>query len=205
LRRKEGGGRGSSRGPSASQASHAPPVTPPPPPTSCHRTRSPHQPPPDPEGRRGKREQSRPNGLLGCPHTLHPPRLLRRPAAIKCDRRADQPLQPKGETEEGGATEANGGPPRLLSHPPRRHRYPTCSRQASARRFSLPPSPATEPPDPASLRRPPAGSSLLVLPGAASPPKRTSPNRIYRPATRPAPSDLRPAAQHEKTRPRTPA
>jgi hypothetical protein len=55
------------------------------------------------------------------------------------------------------------------------------------------------------LRRPPAGSSLLALPGAASPPKRTSPNRVYRPAARPALSNLRPTAQHEKTRPRTPA
>jgi hypothetical protein len=48
LRHKEGGGRGGSQGPSASQAAHtasrAPPVTPPPP-TSCHRARSPHQPP----------------------------------------------------------------------------------------------------------------------------------------------------------------
>jgi hypothetical protein len=192
--RHEGGGRGSSRDPSTSQAAHtasrAPPVTSPPP-TSCHRARSPHQPPPDPEGRRGKREQPRPNGLLSCPHTLHPPRRLRRPAATEGDRRADQPLQPEGETEEGGAAEANGGPPRLLSHPPRRHRHPTCSRRASAHRRPLLSSPA--------------GSSLLALPGAASPLKRMSPNRIYRPATRSTPSDLRPAAQHEKTRPRTPA
>jgi hypothetical protein len=198
LRHEEGGGRGSSRG---SSASHAPLVVPPPP-TSCHRARSPHQPPPDPEGRRGKREQPRPNGLPGCPHTLHPPRRLRRPAATEGDRRADQPLQPEGETEEGGAVEANGGPPRLLSHPPRRHRHPTCSRRASAHRRPLPSSPAAEPPDPASLRRPPAGSSLLALPGAASPPhgssppKRTSPNRIYRPAARPAPSDLCPTRKN---------
>jgi hypothetical protein len=111
LRHEEGGGRGSSRGPSASCA---PPVAPPPP-TSCHRARSPHQPPPDPEGRRGKREQPRPNSLPDCPHMLHPPRRLRHPAATEGDRRADQPLQPEGETKEGGAAKANGGPPRLLS------------------------------------------------------------------------------------------
>jgi hypothetical protein len=212
LRREEGGGRGSSRGPSASQAahvaSHAPPVAPPPP-TRCHRVRSSHQPPLDLEGRQGKREQPRPNGLLGCPHTLHPPRRLHHPAATEGDRRADQPLQPKGETEEGGAVEAHRGPPRLLSHLPRHHRHPTCSRQASARKCPPLPSLAAKPSDPASLRRPPAGSSLLTLPGAASPPrhtsppKRTSPNRIYRPAARPTSSDLRPAAQHKKTCPRT--
>jgi hypothetical protein len=81
-----------------------------------------------------------------------------------------------------------------------------CSRRASVHRLPLPSSPAAEPLDPASLCHPPAGSSL-VLPGAtspprdASPPKRTDSNRIYRPAARPAPSDLRPAAQHKKTRP----
>jgi hypothetical protein len=68
------------------------------------------------------------NGLPGCPHTLHPPRRLHHPAATEGDRRADQPLQPEGETEEGGAAEANGGPPRLLSHPPCRHHHPTCRR-----------------------------------------------------------------------------
>jgi hypothetical protein len=133
LRHEEGGGRGSSRGPSASQAAHtascAPPIAPPPP-TSCHRARSPHQPPPDPEGRRGKREQPRPNGLPGCPHTLHPPRCLRCPAATEGDRRADQPLQPEGETEEGRAAEANGGPPRLLSA---RHAATATPRAATGR------------------------------------------------------------------------
>jgi hypothetical protein len=114
LSHEEGGGRGSSRGPSASQAahtaSHAPPVAPPPP-SSCHRARSPHQPPPDPEGRRGKREQPWPNGLPGCPHTLHPPRRLHRPAATEDDRCVDQPLQPEGETEEGEQPRPTGGLP----------------------------------------------------------------------------------------------
>jgi hypothetical protein len=71
----------------------------------------------------------------------------------------------------------------------------------SVRRCLPPLNPAVVSPDPTSLRRPLAGFGLLAQPGSASPPMGTSPNWIYRPATRSALFDLCPTAQHEKNSP----
>jgi hypothetical protein len=143
----------------------------------------------------------RPNGLPGCPHTLHPPRRLHHPAD-------DQPLQPEGG--DGGRGSSRGQTGGLLGYHPTHHAAsttPCAATGPSARRRPPPPNVAAVSPDSASLCRPPAGSGLLALPGAASPPciispsMGTSPNQIYRPATRLALSDLYPAAQHEKNSP----
>jgi hypothetical protein len=168
-------------------ASQAPPVVPPPP-TSYHRVRPSHRPPPDPEGKWGKREYSRSNGLPGCPHTLHPPRRLRHLASTERNHHADQPLQLKGGDRGRGSSRGQTGD--LLGCHPTHHAAsatPCIAAGPSARRHPPPLNLVAVPPNPASLGHPLAGSGLLVLPGSASPPcvdtllMGMSPNRICRP------------------------
>jgi hypothetical protein len=146
---------------------------------------------------------NQPNGLPGSPHTLHPPRrfaIQLPPSAIVV---STSHCNQRGRWRKGEQPRPNGG----LRGCQATSATPCATAGLSTHRRPPPPNPAAVPPNPAALHHLSVGSNLLAMPGATSPPRvasplmGTSPNRIYRLAAQPAPSDLLPAAQHKKNSP----